>query len=109
MALLQLLGELVNLETKVDEKTALAIREILEERKYQDKKYGRELGGMPPTASANELAEALLVVDKKWSGTDWNGFIDRYQAKVTPDMSDPETRKMFVKIAALALAALRAN
>ncbi len=109
MAQVSLLGEQVNTRRTVDERTAFAIGEILDERDYQDNKWSQELGGVAPDASHAEKAAAALEVDKRWSGSDWNGFIDKYQSNAKPDMNDPETRKAFVKVAALALAALRAS
>lgn len=107
MALVSLLGEQVNTRRQVDERTAFAIDEILAERDYQDEKFSGFQGDHDKTYQ--QVQAAALENDKKWSGTDWNGFIDEYQKRVKPDMMDPETRKAFVKLAALALAALRAS
>ncbi len=104
MAMIHLLGEQVAERRHIDEKTAVIIKEILDERNYQDEKWSGLEG-----KTNQDVREAALEHDKQWSGTDWSGFMERYQAQVKPDMNDPETRQMFIKIAALAVAALRAN
>lgn len=105
MAQVSLLGEQVNTRRTVDERTAFALDEILNERDYQDQKYS----GLPADASLVDHKKATLEKDKQWSGSDWLGFMKRYADGVVPDMTNPETRKMFVKMGALALAALRAS
>jgi hypothetical protein len=109
MAQVILLGEMVKETRKVDERTALAINEILDEREQQDERIFKELKHENPNISREAAVKFITEIDTRWSGSDWNTFIDRQQEKATPNMADPETRKVFVKVAAIVLAALRVS
>ena len=63
MALVRLLGEQVNVQRNVDERTAFALEEILTERDYQDQKWG-QTNGAPEEATKEQVRDVCLAHDR---------------------------------------------
>lgn len=103
MAIMHLLGEQVTCKMKIGEKSAAVVKEIMDERDRQDRRWA----DLPADAPLDEIRLAAIAYDQQWSGDQWASMICARADKITPDMSDHANRRLFVKIAALALAALR--